>query len=361
MSTWKRPIVPRVLPLLTHDLVEATPATQCLHLLAFLENIPILHASVVTAEDAHDLLIVLFYLAWNKQQDSTTITEVSTLTLDSTKGATTCRLPLPLEVANLAFSVICAIFAQELAHFRVFLAAITTLLRRLGCEASAIEKEPASEPIAKLLVEPGMCQISRQQLNLQSYLDSAATRVFAVRLLETLDLSGVAVEPLCDPLCLHMFLPHRVTGRAHVYRDFVTCSRRHRQPKPRPHPSAFVHIKTSIPARSAIRYRFLVEGYNYGTNAAIRSEIGGYTHRDHAQLGRMEEQGWPAGWDSACAVDHAAGARISQYYSTDGFVVIKLAAESFFNAGFSVSAWLVHHDNSALCLTAKVFHQDGDL
>ena len=57
----------------------------------------------------------------------------------------------------------------------------------------------------------------------------------------------------------------------------MTCPRRHRQPKPRENPRAFIHIKTNIKLPARVMFRFLVEGYNYGCNASICSEIVGCT------------------------------------------------------------------------------------
>ncbi|KAJ9463887.1 hypothetical protein DIPPA_03267 [Diplonema papillatum] len=106
-------------------------------------------------------------------------------------------------------------------------------------------------------------------------------------------------------------------------------------------------------------YHFLIEGYNYGTNGVIHCDIAGYTHRKWKKVGKraMEEAGWPEGWDNDLSFDYMNGSTVSQYYSSDGFVVIRLAARSFFCVGFSVSAWLVVHDfGVGVPLTATIHH-----
>eukprot|EP01004_Peranema_trichophorum_P009350 NODE_8094_length_711_cov_29.731293_g7475_i0.p1 GENE.NODE_8094_length_711_cov_29.731293_g7475_i0~~NODE_8094_length_711_cov_29.731293_g7475_i0.p1 ORF type:complete len:191 (+),score=29.88 NODE_8094_length_711_cov_29.731293_g7475_i0:78-575(+) len=160
---------------------------------------------------------------------------------------------------------------------------------------------------------------------------------------------------------LHLYLPHRYTSRARVFRDFITST-----------PRAFIkmpwdgvqhsHIKTNIPTRSDIMYRFIVEGYNYGSNSPIHSDIIGYTHRRWNKLGAMEHYGWPLGWDINTRNDYAKGAEISQYISKDGFVVIKISAKSLYNAGFSVTGYLLNHDYGAdFILTATIYHNDTNL
>lgn len=206
--------------------------------------------------------------------------------------------------------------------------------------------------------------VTPDTLRLDAFLEAAVTRYHCRRLLQTLDLAGVFVPGLVDPPKAHLYLPHLWTRQAKVFRDFITCPRRHRQPKPQDTPQAAIHIKTNIPAKGRVMYRFLVEGYNYGKNAAINSEIVGCTQwkGSAAANGDPEARGYPAGWNSASAVDHAAGAQISQYHSSDGFVVVQLSSKSFFNAGFGVSAWLVTHGFGAdwhICAT--IHHQDDPL
>ncbi len=96
-----------------------------------------------------------------------------------------------------------------------------------------------------------------------------------------------------------------------------------------------IHIKTNIPYQSSIMYRFLVEGYNYGNTNPINSEAVGYTYA-----------GW-TGINNAVNHDISSGAAISQYYSTDGYVCLKLSASSFYYAGFTVSAWVTNPAGAA--------------
>eukprot|EP00667_Euglena_gracilis_P023140 EG_transcript_26037 len=164
----------------------------------------------------------------------------------------------------------------------------------------------------------------------------ATTRYHCFRLLQGLDLAGVFVPALMDPTKVHIYLPRLWSRRAKVFRDFITCPRRHRQPKPSADPVAHIHIKTNVPAVSKVMYRFLVEGYNYGYNAPINSEIVGCTKWKPGPSPPLEPgpEGYPPGWNGFNAMDHAPGAHISQYYSSDGYLVLLLAAESFFSAGF---------------------------
>jgi|GEM_PF-1316674 len=118
-----------------------------------------------------------------------------------------------------------------------------------------------------------------------------------------------------------------------VKRDFVTWNTTAGSGNP-------VHIKTNIPYQSNVMYRILVEGYNYGNSQPINSEAVGYTY---------------SGWTTianAVNVNQSSGVSISQYYSSDGYVVIKLNAGSFYYAGFSVSAWLTNPAGNAFDIKA---------
>lgn len=75
-----------------------------------------------------------------------------------------------------------------------------------------------------------------------------------------------------------------------------------------------------------------------------------------------ELYGWPAGWDKDSILHYAPGVDLSQYYSTDGFVTLRLHAPSLFCVGFTISAWLVCHTYGAdFSVWASVHHQDEDL
>ena len=127
-----------------------------------------------------------------------------------------------------------------------------------------------------------------------------------------------------------------------VRRDFVTWNTNQGTSHP-------IHIKTNIPKKSNIMYRILVEGYNYGVAAAINSDVVGYTY---------------AGWESigkAQTNDYANGVSISQYYSSDGYVIIKLTTSNTYYIGFSASAWFTNPTGNSFDISATVHHQANDL
>jgi hypothetical protein len=164
-----------------------------------------------------------------------------------------------------------------------------------------------------------------------------------------------------SPQTLHVYLPFRMATPTRVYRDFITCTQRPKLTKPWG-PSSFVHIKTNIKAQTDVMYRFLIEGYNYGVNAAIFNDVVGCTNRRWQDIGNMAKYGWPEGWDAAMTNDYAPGCAISQYYSRDRHLVIRLKAKSFFSVGFSVSAWLVFHGyGEGFPIAATIHHGDDDL
>ncbi|NEO47025.1 MAG: hypothetical protein F6K55_24050 [Moorea sp. SIO4A3] len=127
-----------------------------------------------------------------------------------------------------------------------------------------------------------------------------------------------------------------------VRRDFVTWNTRVGTSNP-------IHIKTNIPKKSNFMYRILVEGYNYGVGAAINSDVVGYTYQRWEIIGHAQ------------ANDYANGVSISQYYSSDGYVVIKLTTSNTFHIGFSASAWLTNPNGTGFDISATVHHQAGDL
>src|SRR5690606_15208762 len=112
-----------------------------------------------------------------------------------------------------------------------------------------------------------------------------------------------------------------------------------------------IHIKTNITFTN-IMYRILVEGYNYGRQAAIYSEAVGYAY-------------------SACPGEcllnmqnnnHSNGVAISQYRSSDGYVVIKLdpITRNYF-MGFAVSAWFTNPAGTGFNISGVVYHQAANL
>jgi len=124
------------------------------------------------------------------------------------------------------------------------------------------------------------------------------------------------------------------TANFQVKRDFATFNTTAGNNYP-------IHIKTNIPW-SNIMYRIVVEGYNYGAAQPIFSEVVGYTY---API--------PASITNGNAINHASGASISQYKSSDGYVVVKLShGSSFYYAGFSVSAWLTNPAGNAFDIKA---------
>ncbi len=110
-----------------------------------------------------------------------------------------------------------------------------------------------------------------------------------------------------------------------------------------------IHIKTNIPYNSNVMYRLLVEGYNYGLAQPINSEAVGYTYNTSYIY-------------NANTVNHASGAALTQYYSADNFVVLKLSASNFYGAGFSVSAWLTNHWGEAFdAKITEIVQQANDI
>ncbi|MEO7328979.1 MAG: hypothetical protein ABI193_10400, partial [Minicystis sp.] len=92
-----------------------------------------------------------------------------------------------------------------------------------------------------------------------------------------------------------------------VRRDFATFNTTAQSSVP-------IHIKTNLHIHSNQMYRLLVEGYNYGTTTAINADAVGYTYEIVACLlaGNVN--------------NYAAGASLSQYCSSDGFLVLRLDA-----------------------------------
>ena len=75
-----------------------------------------------------------------------------------------------------------------------------------------------------------------------------------------------------------------------------------------------------------------------------------------------EEYGWPDHWDRDTINHYSPGAELSQYYSSDHFVALRLKAPSFFCVGFSMSAWLVCHSYGAdFPISATIHHQEDNL
>jgi hypothetical protein len=224
---------------------------------------------------------------------------------------------------------------------------------------------PGSESVsaqADVIVRTIDSLTSCEALHIDSLFTRDVTRPIVISLLKSLDASGVDVSFFsATPETLHVYLPHRTTSKLKVFRDFVMCTQRPKLTK-RWGPLSTVHIKTNIPAQSEVMYRICVEGYNYGVNAVIFSDVVGYANRNWTELGCMTKYGWPEGWDSEMCNDYAPGVKISQYFSRDKFVVVRLQAKSMFSIGFSASAWLVFHNmGNGFPISAAIHHQDEDL
>lgn len=210
------------------------------------------------------------------------------------------------------------------------------------------------------------------------FLETPCWRPAIVRLLRHWDTAAIDVGVFTQrPETLHVYLPNR-TGRGgsattatsydsstaapRVFRDFVTCTQRPKLSRTWGDAVCAVHIKTNIVAKSDIMYRILVEGYNYGVNAPICSDVCGCTHRNWDTIGNMEKYGWPAGWDQHAANNYSPGCTISQYYSSDRYLVVRLRASSMFCVGFTASAWLVTYGyGPGYPVSATIHHQDEDL
>ena len=132
------------------------------------------------------------------------------------------------------------------------------------------------------------------------------------------------------------------TPNGQVKRDFVTYNTSASNANP-------IHIKTNIPIQTNIMYRILVEGYNYGQSAIINSDACGYTYVGYACIG------------SNSVNNYASGVSISQYCSSDGYVVIKLNISSSYYIGFSASAWLTNPTGNSFNIAGTVYHQASDL
>ncbi len=132
------------------------------------------------------------------------------------------------------------------------------------------------------------------------------------------------------------------TANGQVKRDFLTFSTGASTP-------TTVHIKTNLVDKGGVMYRIAVEGYNYGAARAINSDAVGYLYSA------------TSGITSGFTDNYAAGVTISQYISSDGFLVIRLDAGSMYYAGFSVSAWLTNPTGNAFDITATAVQQAANL
>jgi hypothetical protein len=134
---------------------------------------------------------------------------------------------------------------------------------------------------------------------------------------------------------------HSQGGR--VRRDFVTWNTTSGSNTP-------IHIKTNIKIKTYIMYRILVEGYNYGLARSINSDTVGYTYGGWACSGNVQNN------------NYANGVSISQYCSSDGYVVVRLDPNgSSYYLGFSASGWFTNPTGYGFDVTATVYQQTANL
>jgi hypothetical protein len=107
-----------------------------------------------------------------------------------------------------------------------------------------------------------------------------------------------------------------------------------------------IHIKNNIKVTDSAMYRFAIQGYNYGAGGVINSDVAGYAF---------------AGGIFQPAVDnYASGATLTQYVSSDGYVVLRLSSSSFFYVGLSVSGYF-QNPTGDVNVSATVYRQVGNL
>lgn len=235
----------------------------------------------------------------------------------------------------------------------------------IATSSSAIDAAASTRPSGPPFLIAHNMDVALEEpscLFMDALLQNDSTRRMLVRLWKEWDGSGIDVSHFtASPQKLHLYISQPNSNKMRVYRDFCFCTPRPKLAK-QWGSAAACHIKTNIPKKSDIMYRILVEGYNYGVNAVLFSDVVGYTNRNWETITDLEQYGWPKGWDSEMANDYAPGAAVSQYYSADGFLVVKLRAKSMFCVGFGVSAWMVFHGFGAgFPITGTIFHQDEDL
>ena len=190
-----------------------------------------------------------------------------------------------------------------------------------------------------------------------------STRARVSEILTSLDESGIyAGYFLSDPTMLHHFVERPLSAVCFVYRDFAFCC-------PRPSTGQYwtgnhvLHVKTSIRQFSSIKYRFHLEGYNFGVNKPVSTIVVGYAAKGMIRANSFEAYGWPDGWDKHTALHKGGGIEaVNQYFSSDGHLTLECTARSFSKVGFGISAWLVCADyGSDHHVWAKVVHQEKRL
>jgi hypothetical protein len=114
------------------------------------------------------------------------------------------------------------------------------------------------------------------------------------------------------------------TAAPGVHRDFLTYNSTDNNAVP-------IHIKTNIRPTNNVMYRLAVEGYNFGASAVINSDAAGFANPSN-----------PSVLTSPVANNYAGGAVLTQYLSSDGFLVLKLTSSNFYYVGLTVSGFLVN-------------------
>lgn len=393
-------VPPRVIPLFINELATSPPETQDLHMRHFIKSIPMIFQARVVEEDIADLFVSLCSLCraprsyeatvsggmpaltavrlllelldvqkdhsvlslrvvhrlfdrlLRKRDQATGKSASGGLQLMSGAGDTSTNREIDAMTSRSGTTQVTATNASTVHRLQA-----TSAARNNGPVAEEGEEERSSS-----MVHSADAPNALEALHVERLLHHNTTRGAAYALYELLDRSGCDLSLLTsESNKLHLHFPHRFTTNVKVYRDFAFCTAR---PKLKREwgPVATVHIKTNIPAKSEVMYRILVEGYNYGVNAPIFSDAVGYTNRNWDDLAKMSKYGWPEGWDDTATNNYAPGASISQYFSNDQFVVMRLQAKSLFSAGFSVSAWLCFHGmGEGFPIAATIHHQDADL
>ncbi len=200
--------------------------------------------------------------------------------------------------------------------------------------------------------------INFESLYMDHLLQDPIIRPLVLELWKLWDAAGIDVRVFTAcPESIHVYVPTRLLSSVGcVYRDFVTCPERPKMDKPW-NGDCQIHIKTNIAVRSNVMYRILVEGYNYGVNSPIQTELVGAAKRHWDMPGGGDEEQL-----SRMCRDYANGCISTQYFSSDGFLVIKLISKSFFGVGFTASAWMIFHGHQpGFPIEGEVFHQEEDL
>ena len=360
-------VVPRVIPIFLHEVLHTAPTLRAVHFEHFLDHLPsILITSNVIEEDLQDLIITVISLS---QKDSA---------YELPPGGDP---PLAFLIVRLLAAMfdLRNIFAARC--YRALKHLVLRILRKLqpdpllsetaigGRDHVASQSIEQISPVRPTLPdEEDSMVVCSADGNISSalFMDKLvahdATRHLTIQLWALWDCGSIDVSLFTSsPETLHHVLPMRRTSKLKVFRDFAFCTQRPKLSKQWGTVSV-VHIKTNIKAMSEVMYRILVEGYNYGINSVLFSDVVGYTNRNWDEIGNMTKFGWPEGWDSETCNDYAPGAVISQYFSSDRFVTVRLKAKSFFCVGFGVSAWLVFHGmGEGFPISVTIHHQDEDL